>query len=38
MKNGRIAARGQASQLLTPAMIAEIYDLPEQRAERLAVL
>jgi iron complex transport system ATP-binding protein len=38
MSAGRIAARGEACTLLTAPRIAEIFDVPEQRAERLAVL
>jgi iron complex transport system ATP-binding protein len=38
MSAGRIAARGEARSLLTAPRIAEIFDVPEQRAERLAVL
>lgn len=38
MKQGRIAARGQAPVLLQPAMIAEIFDISHDRAERLTVV
>lgn len=38
MKNGRVVTKGDASGLLTPAMIAELYDISDLRAERLAVL
>jgi ABC-type hemin transport system ATPase subunit len=37
MKRGRIAARGTPD-ILKPAAIASIFDIPEDRAERLAVL
>lgn len=36
MKSGRIAARGAARLSLTAAMIAEVYDIPADRAARLA--
>jgi iron complex transport system ATP-binding protein len=38
MKDGRIAAQGKADGLLTAATIADIYDIPDQRARRFAVL
>jgi iron complex transport system ATP-binding protein len=37
MKNGRIAIRGYAQDILTTRTIAEIYDLPEHRAAHLAM-
>jgi iron complex transport system ATP-binding protein len=38
MKGGRIAAQGTADGLLTASVIADIYDIPDQRARRFAVL
>jgi iron complex transport system ATP-binding protein len=38
MKGGRIAARGEASSLLTAVRIADILGVPDQRAQRLAML
>jgi iron complex transport system ATP-binding protein len=38
MKGGRIAACGKPGDLLTASAIAEIYDIPDQRARRFAVL
>jgi iron complex transport system ATP-binding protein len=37
MKNGRILTSGDPRALLTAAMRAEIYDIPDQRAERFAM-
>jgi iron complex transport system ATP-binding protein len=37
MKNGRITARGGARALLTAAVIADIYDIPQKRAGRLGI-
>jgi iron complex transport system ATP-binding protein len=37
MKQGRIAARGPAADLLTASAIADIYDIPDERARRLAM-
>ena len=38
MKAGRIAAHGKADSLLTASAIAEIYDIPDRRARRFAVM
>jgi iron complex transport system ATP-binding protein len=38
MKNGRITARGDARSLLTAAAIADVYGIPDERAERLAMV
>jgi iron complex transport system ATP-binding protein len=38
MKAGRIAAQGQADSLLTASAIADIYDIPDRRARRFAVM
>ena len=38
LKNGVVVASGDASRLLTSAMIAELYDIPDLHAERFAVL
>jgi iron complex transport system ATP-binding protein len=38
MKNGRITARGSAGALLTAAAIADIYGIPDERAQRLAMV
>jgi iron complex transport system ATP-binding protein len=37
MKQGRIAARGPAADMLTASAIADIYDIPGERARRLAM-
>jgi iron complex transport system ATP-binding protein len=37
MKQGRIAARGPAADMLTASAIADIYDIPDERARRLAM-
>ena len=37
MRNGRITARGNARALLTPNVIADIYDIPKDRAARLGI-
>lgn len=37
MKSGRIVARGRAGTLLTAAAIADLYDIPKERAGRLAL-
>jgi iron complex transport system ATP-binding protein len=37
MKNGTIAVRARAQDMLTPDTIADIYDLPEHRAANLAI-
>jgi iron complex transport system ATP-binding protein len=37
MKSGRIVSRGKAGALLTAAAIADIYDIPKERAGRLAI-
>ena len=38
MKNGRITGRGEARSLLTAAAIADIFGIPGERAERLAMV
>ena len=38
MKNGRITAQGEARALLTATAIADIYGIPGERAERLAMV
>jgi iron complex transport system ATP-binding protein len=38
MKHGRIAMRGGAGTLLTASNIADIYDIPHQRAQRFAAI
>ena len=38
MKNGRITARGDARSLLTASAIADVYGIPDERAERLAMV
>lgn len=37
MKNGRIAANGAAMTLFTPELIADIYEITDQRARQLAL-